>query len=88
MTICRSNINNYRHSVYQAEFGFTHARQFLPDADLRMSAVVDTLPTAIANNRDAGMLQVVMNGWPNMGIKSYSFEDIAGMASMETLFAA
>ena len=88
MTICRSNINNYRHSVWQAEFGFVHAGQFLPDADLRMSAVVDTLPTALSNNRDAGMLQVVMNGWPNIGIKSYSYGDITGMASIETLFAA
>lgn len=39
-------------------------------------------------SRDAGMLQVVMNGWPNIGIKSYSFGDITGMVSMETLFAA
>ena len=88
MAICRSNLNNYRHSVYQAEFGFSHASQFLPDADLRMSTVVDALPTALTNNREAGMLQVVMNDWPRLGISSHSFEEIIGMASMNTLFAA
>ena len=88
MTICRSNINNYRHSVYQAEFGSTHASQFLPDADLRMSTVVDTLPTSLVNNKEAGMLQIVMNGWPGRRISSLSFEEIIGMASMDTLFAA
>ncbi len=88
MTICRSNINNYRHSVYQAEFGFMHASQFLPDTDLRMSTVVDVLPTALMNNKEAGKLQVVRNDWPKRGIKSHSFDEIIGMASMDTLFAA
>ncbi len=84
MGICRTNLQNFRHSVLRAEFGFKYIGK---SENIKMASVSDVLPTSLIENRGVGILQTAMGKWESdYGVSNYKYEDVESLDNMTILF--
>ena len=89
MSISRSNLTTYQQAVKSAEFGFRHLMKKPPVENPILAAIISPLAEDLQNNPTVKLFQADMDDWKTeLSVDSYSFDQIAGLQSMSTLFHA
>lgn len=89
MTISRSNIANFRHSVQRAEFGFSHisSSMLAGEKKLHFGAVVDELPRHLLENKNVASLCSAMGLWNKFGVQQFSYRQFNELKDLNTLIS-
>lgn len=84
MNIFCTNLQNFRRSVFRAEFGFKYVEK---DPQLRLASVSDALPENLSSNRGVAVLHSAMSKWGHdYGVTNFTYADIEDLTTLETLF--
>lgn len=89
MSVYRSNLPTFRHSVFRAEFGFTHVLKsgFRSRDSLQMAAVTDVLPEYLQKDKRVVPLVDAMRGWEkDFDANLYTLDDLVGIKDFGVLF--
>lgn len=92
MGIYSKDMTSLRRAVYHAEFAFRRITRTGLGAltkTFKLGAVMDTVTPAFAAKAQFGSLKAAIDSWgEDFGVKTYGYEELRNMESLDRLFAA